>query len=244
MTGLEVLGAGAVAKVGIAAAPSVWKFIKEIKLYPNDDQIKKDILVILSELETMDAEEKEQSRDRIQQIATWLAEVAPLQEEWSMQTGLLEKYSQTRKNKIKATEKDAKAMKKAAVTASAQARVARACGTKPKKQTSHGSTSPSQVSIPDMMKISKSQGFVSLNQAVQFFGEWANEYNPTVDPSEISTTSPATTGSDSSRASRQATTGGVNYNLKDTSDSASFMSTKSGFDGKLWRNGLGGTDVY
>lgn len=44
-----------------------------------------------------------------------LFRIAPQQEEWSMQTGLLEKFSQARKRKIKVAQKDAKAMRKAAI---------------------------------------------------------------------------------------------------------------------------------
>lgn len=60
------------AKILAILLPPVVKIIKRAKLYPNDDQISKDILIILAELETMDDEAKEEVRDRLEQIEIWL----------------------------------------------------------------------------------------------------------------------------------------------------------------------------
>lgn len=59
-------------KVLAAALPPAVRLIKRAKLYPNDDQINKDILFIQNELKAIDDEAREQVRDRLERIESWL----------------------------------------------------------------------------------------------------------------------------------------------------------------------------
>lgn len=72
------MAAETIIAIGLAKAaipvvvPLILRIAKRAKLYNGDDKINKDIEIILAELETIDDEAKEQIKDRLAQIQTWL----------------------------------------------------------------------------------------------------------------------------------------------------------------------------